>query len=229
MEKLDNTGLGLIGATIERVKNENSLFGSALKKLVNSTEEELDDFLKRQIEKNEVKPKTNEGILRLISGGQTLTLKALDGSRLICKAKKTFKSFLNADFVNWEINKPGIATPETTIDVHAMIANGTFLDIFRSLPGTWNQKCLSQDQVIEFCESLHDWLRQGGNATFFLIKKDENKPIDENNPEDNLVVVRVRVYPGGLYVRVYRLGHDGVWYGGDRHRVVSPQLIPSSN
>jgi len=223
MEKLDNTGLGLIGAAIERVKNENSLFGSALKKLVNSTEEELDDFLKRKIEKQ------INSILRLISGGSTLTLKALDGSRLICKAKKTFKSFLDADFVNWGINKPGITTPETPISVHEMIANDTFLDIFRSLPGTWNQKWLSQNQVIEFCESLPDWLRQDGNATFFLVKKDENKPIDENSPEDNLVVVYVNVHSDGLYVYVYRLEFDNVWYGEDRHRVVSPQLIPSGN
>jgi len=223
MEKLDNTGLGLIGAAIERVKNENSLFGSALKKLVNSTEEELDDFLKRKIEKQ------INSILRLISGGSTLTLKALDGSRLICKAKKTFKSFLDADFVNWGINKPGITTPETPISVHEMIANDTFLDIFRSLPGTWNQKWLSQNQVIEFCESLPDWLRQDGNATFFLVKKDENKPIDENSPEDNLVVVGVGVLSDGLYVVVDRLGGDHVWDGEYRLRVVSPQLIPSGN
>jgi len=172
---------------------------------------------------------TPKPLLSLISGGSTLTLKALRGKRLIYKAKNTFKSFPVADFVNWGINKPDIATPETTINVHEMVANGTFLDIFRSLPGTWNQKWLSQDQVIEFCESLPDWLRQSGNATFFLIKKDENKPIDENNPEDNLVVVLVHVCSDGLVVSVSRLERAYVWDGGGRRRVVSPQLMPSGN
>ena len=220
MEKQDNTGLGLIKTTIERVQNEGSLFSSALKKLVNSTEEELDDFLKRKIEKQ-----TN-GILRLISGGQTLALKALDGDRLICKAETTFKSFLDEDFVKGGINKPGVATPETPVLVREIVSNSKFVDIFGSLPGTWNQKWVSQNQVIEFCEKLPDWLKQGGKATFFLIKKDENSAINENNPEDNLAVIRVRVLSDGLRVYVYRLGHRGVWIGEYRHRVVSPQLIP---
>jgi hypothetical protein len=215
----NNTGLGLIKTTIERVQNKKSLFNSALKKLVNSTEEELDDFLKRKIE-----PTVNESILRLVSPMGGLIINALDGSRLIYEAKKTFKSFLDNDFVNWGINNPGIATPKTLIQVREMIGDGKFMDIFRALPGTWNQKWVSQNQVIEFCETLPEWLRQEVYATFFLIKKDENKPIDENNPEDNLVVVSVGVLSDGLGVGVYRLGHDDVWHGEYRHRVVSPQL-----
>ncbi len=221
MDTTDNTGLGLIGATIERVRNEKSLFNSALKKLVNSTEEELDDFLKRKI-----KPKVNEGILRLLKDG--LAIKALDGSRLICKAKKTFKSFIDIDFVNWGINKHGIATPETPVQVREMIGDGKFMDIFRALPGTWNQKWVSQNQAIEFCETLPEWLRQEGYATFFLIKKDENKPIDEENPQDDLVVVYVYVFADGLDVYVDRLEDDDVFHGQYRHRVVSPQLMPLS-
>ncbi len=45
METTDNTGLGLIGTTIERVRNQNSLFTKALKKLVNSNEKQLAAFL----------------------------------------------------------------------------------------------------------------------------------------------------------------------------------------
>ena len=48
METQTNTGLGLIKTTIERVENQKSLFKSALKKLVNSSEKELSDFLGRQ-------------------------------------------------------------------------------------------------------------------------------------------------------------------------------------
>jgi hypothetical protein len=222
MNTQNNTGLGLIKITIERVQNEKSLFNSALKKLVNSTEEELDDFLKRKIT-----PKVAEGLLRLISGGQKLILKALNGSRLICSAEKTFKSFIDNNFVNWGINKPGIVTPKKSVQVHEMVGNGTSMDIFKSLPGSWNQKWLSQDQIIEFCETLPNWLRQEGYGTFALIKKDENKPIDENNPGDNLVVVRVYVSSDGLDVRVSRLETDLVWRGEVRRRVVSQQLISS--
>ena len=221
MEKQDNTGLGLITATIERVRNEQSLFNSALKKLVNSSEEELDDFLKRKID-----IKIKDGILRLISGDQNLILKALDGSRLIYQAKKTFKSFIDSDFINWGLNKSGIATLEIPVKVDEIIGDGTFMNIFSSLPGTWNQKWLSQNQIIEFCETLPHWLRQERNATMFLCKIDENKPINENKPQDNLVVVYVSVSSDGLDVYVHRLEYDYVWGGGYRPRVVSPQLIP---
>lgn len=170
----------------------------------------------------EVKP----SILRLISEEKPLTLKALKGDRLISGASKVFTSFISGDFVDWGVNKPGIATQKTSIQVHEMVSDGKFMEIFSSLPGTWAQKWLSQDQVIEFCETLPDWLRQEGYATFFLIKKNENKPIDEKNPEDNLVVVFVFVRSGGLRVTVDRLENDDVWYGGHAYRVVTPQLIP---
>lgn len=220
MNAQNNTGLGLIKTTIERVQNEKSLFNSALKKLINSTEEELDNFLKMKI-----KLKPQQGILLLISGGKSLKLKALDGSRRICKSKKTFKSFIDGDFENWGINKKGVATPETPVQVHEMVGDGTFVDIFRSLPGTWNQKWVSQDQVIEFCESLPDWLRQEGYGTFFLVRKDENKPIDETKPEENLVVALVYVSSDGLLVYVGRLERGDVWSAEYRLRVVSPQLV----
>ena len=224
MNTNDNTGLGLIKAAIERVQNEKSLFNGALKKLVNSTEEELDAFLKMRLE---IKPQ--QGILRLISEGKTLKLKALDGSRRICESKKTFRSFIDADFENWGIDKKGVATPETFVQVHEMFMNGTFMDMFLSIPGTWRDKYFSQDQVIEFCESLPDWLSQEGHATFFLIKKDENKPIDETKPEENLAVVYVRVRSDGLYVDVVCLEYDVVWGGRYRLRVVSPQLKSFGN
>jgi hypothetical protein len=220
MKTTENSDLELIKATIERIQNEKSLFSIALKKLINFTKEELDEFMKR-----EITAKVTEGILRLISGN-TITIKALDGSRLIYNAKDTFKSGIDGDFVNWGVNNPGVATPAAPVQVHEMISDGKFMDIFKSLPGSWNQKWLSQNQFIDFCETQSNWLRQEGYGTLALIKKDENKPIDEDNPEDNLVVVYVDVRSDGLLVYVDRLEDGDVWSGEYRHRVVSPQLIP---
>lgn len=223
MEKLDNTGLGLIKATIERVQNSNSLFTSGLKKLVNSSEEELSNFLNVNVK---VENQAN-GILRRISGRHTLALKALDGKRLIYNSMKTFKASVDPNFKKWNLNKTGMATPETLVQVSEMVGDGTFMKIFSSLPGIWKQKWVSQNQVIEFCETLSNWLRHDEYDTMFLIKKDENKPINEDNPQDNLVVVNVCVHPVGLYVNVFRLENGYVWSGGRRRRVVSLQLNPS--
>lgn len=213
-----NTGLGLIKTTIERVQNEKSLFNSALKKLINSSEKELEDFLERKIEKK------ISGILNLISGAEFLSLKASDGSRLIYQSTKTFKYSLDEDFVNWDLNKKGIDTVETKVQVHKMAADGNFMTIFKSLSGNWNQKWLSQNQVIDFCEQLSSWLQSDGGSTFFLCKIDETKKVDKKNPQKNLVVVRVYVRADGLSVRVDRLEDDRVWCASSLRRVVAPQL-----
>ncbi|HNX10941.1 MAG TPA: hypothetical protein PKI61_02270 [bacterium] len=165
----------------------------------------------------------NKPLLLAEIGGPQLGIKALSGNRLICEAKKVFKANITSDFARWGLDKTGVATPETLIRVNEVIAIGTFLKIFCSLPGTWDQKWLSQDQIIEFCEGLPDWLRRPDkSAMMFLSKVDENKPINEDKPEDNLVVVVVVVRSGQLGAFVYCLGHNELG-GEDRLCVVSPK------
>jgi hypothetical protein len=166
-----------------------------------------------------------KNILRLISDGHTLILPASDGSRLICDAKDTFKSGIDYDFIAWGVNKPGIATPAAPIQLHEVIDDGKFVDIFRSLPGKWSQKWLSQNQVIDFCTTLPEWVERGVD-TFILIKKDENKPINEKKPKDNLVVVILGINVSGLRVGVSCLDNSGVRDGKCHLRVVSPELTP---
>lgn len=99
-------------------------------------------------------------------------------------------------FINCNLNKIGVANPETLVKVHEIVQDSTFMDVFLALLGIWNQKWLSQNQIIEFCETLPDYLKQGGHATMFLAKKDDNEPVDEDNHSENLVVVCVCVSRG---------------------------------
>lgn len=92
-------------------------------------------------------------------------------------------------------------------------------------------------QIIEFCRQHPDWLCQESSSTFFLTRtrKRNNsfqrawcrvmKFIFNKEVIKNYFVVRMDVRANGLYVRVYRFEIDGVWSGGYRHRIVSPQLI----
>ncbi len=159
----------------------------------------------------EVKP----SILRLISGGEKIMIEALDGKAYISDAKKTFKSYIDGDFKNWGLNQSGPATAETLLDVSEMTSDGTFVQIFTGITPDLEKLVMTQAQIIRFCEKHPTWLRQEGYATFFLTKVN-----------GEYFVVHVRVYSDGLDVYVRRLGHDYVWYGGYRRRVVSPQLIP---
>ena len=161
------------------------------------------------------KTKKNPLILRLISGGQKIMIEALDGKAYISDAKKTFKSFIDGDFKDWGLNQSGPATAETLLDISEMVGDGTFVQIFSNISSDLEKLVMTQAQIIRFCEKHPTWLSQKGCATFFLTKVGEE-----------YFVVYVFVRSGGLDVPVNRLGNDYVWHGEDRHRVVSPQLIP---
>jgi hypothetical protein len=162
-----------------------------------------------------VPAKASPSILQLISGGENLMIEAQDGKAYIAEAKNTFKGYIDGDFENWKLNKAGLATPETQIDVQEMTGDGKFVQIFTAITADLDKIVMSQNQIIRFCEKYPTWLRQEGYSTIFLIK--------ENG---EYFVVRVDVSPDGLGVSVSRLEFDDVLSGGYRRRVVSPQLIP---
>jgi len=160
--------------------------------------------------------KENPSITQLISSNEKLMIEALDGKTHIAGAKNVFKSYIDSDFKNFGLNQPGLATAETLVDVSEIVENATFTQIFTSITTDLDKLVLTQNQIIRFCEKHPTWLRQDGYGTFFLIK--------ENN---EYFVVSVYVYSDGLRVIVLRLVSFIVWFGVYRHRVVSPQLIPS--
>ena len=151
--------------------------------------------------------------LKLLSGAETLMLDALDGKETLATAKETFPSGIDGDFKNWGTNKPGIATKEQAVDVHELVKDGTFAQMFGSLGTDLDKLCLTQAQIKNFCKKHPQWLRQNGYATFFLFKV-----------EDQFFVAHVNVDSGGLRVDVFRFGSDRVWNTENSHRVVVPQL-----
>jgi len=155
--------------------------------------------------------------------GETIDLKALDGRRSIAKARNVFKRYIDQNFVVWQLDKTR-ATKKAKVQVYDMLDDGNFMDVFRSLPGTWEQKCLSQNQVVEFCKITPGRLRKEGSGTLFLCKRDEGRPVDEARPDDNLVVANVYVTPRGLQVAVFKLSHGFTWLGSGYY-VVAPKHI----
>lgn len=213
----NNTGSELIKAAIERFKNKQWLFNGAFKSLVKVNEAGLDALLKAEVEKI----KQQRDVLCLISEGEKLKLKALDGSRRICDAKKLFALFINDNFRNY---KGGLLTSEVPVQVYQVCGEGTFMDIFLSIPGSWEEKFLSQNQVIDFCESFPDWLNGGVHATFFLIKKNEKISINEKKPWLSLIVAEVYVNIHGVSsVDECLLDSGRIFDVNYTHRVVVPK------
>ena len=169
------------------------------------------DFFEKLLADNvEVKP----SILKLISGREKLKIEALDGKETIYNAKDVFKYYIDEDFKNWGLNKPSLATAETSLDVHEMIGGGTFKEIFACIPYDLEKLVLTQAQIKKICKKHAKWLSQEGYTTFFLTKQGEE-----------YFVVFVSVRFDGLCVRVYRFEDGDVWDGGGSHCVVVPQLV----
>lgn len=183
----------------------------------NMTWKQIDWFRSLSFEKREEllgKQPEKALILRLISESETLILDALDGKETLAIAREVFLSGIDGDFKNWGTNKPGIATKEQVVDVHEMVKNATFIQMFGSFGTDLDKLCLTQHQIKNFCKKYPNWLRQNGNATFFLFKV-----------EDQFFVALVYVRSGGLRVGVYRFDEYGrIWDAGNSHRMVVPQL-----
>ncbi len=157
--------------------------------------------------------KKENAILKLLSKGESIIIDACDGTETLATAKETFKSGIDGDFKNWGTNKPGVSTEDTAVQVHEMVKDATFAQMFGSLGTDLDKLCLTQAQIKNFCKKHPNWLRKDGYATFFLFKV-----------EDQFFVAFVYVYSDGLNVFVFRFGYDFVWFAECSLRLVVPQL-----
>ena len=144
---------------------------------------------------------------------ENLLLPACDGTQTLAQAKKTFPLYLDPDFKNWGLDKKGVVTKETAVQVYELIKNATFAQMFGSLGADLDKLCMTQHQIKAFCEKHADWLRADGNATFFLFKVG-----------DQFFVAHVSVHSVGLCAYVDRFERDIVWRAEPARRLVVPQL-----
>jgi hypothetical protein len=154
------------------------------------------------------------GIVKLISGAETLELDETDGKATIAKAKDTFPGWIDGDFESYGTNVLGPATQKTQVTVHEMIKDGTFAQIFGGMSDDLNSLCLTQPQIIQFVQKHRKWLRTDGYGTFFLFKVDEEVFVASVYFD---VVGRLEVYAS-------RFSDVFVWHAECGHRFVVPQL-----
>ncbi len=157
--------------------------------------------------------RSKKGILKLLTGSETLMLDDLDGKETLATAKEVFLSGIDRDFEKRGINNAGIATKEQAVNVYEMVEDSTFELMFSSLKADFDKLCLTQAQIKNFCKKHPNWLRKDGYATFFLCKVYEQ-----------FFVVVVDEDSDGLGVRVRRFEDDRVWYAEDPIRMVVPRL-----
>ncbi len=128
--------------------------------------------------------------LMLGAYSEKATIKSVDGGRTIYGARDAFSKFTNISENFGDIDHKASATPRTEVGIYPLKGKGDCRTIFSALHCSWAQKYFTQHQVLEFYKQLHSWM-QGDRYALFLIKKDENKPLSEDHPEESLVVVHI--------------------------------------
>jgi hypothetical protein len=153
---------------------------------------------------------TSTEYLRKLVGN--LILNESDGQNTIADSKNVFYS-IDSDFKNYGANEKGVATPKTRVEVHELIKNGTFRQIFGSLNSDLDKLCFTQDQILNFIKNHKSWLRTDGYGTFFLFKSN-----------GKFFVAYVFVHSDGLVFHVHHFDDVNVWNAVFRYRFVFPQL-----
>lgn len=160
--------------------------------------------------------------LKCISVGKKLMLDPTDGKKTFVNAKAVFLAHLDRDFERWGLDVPSPATGPTNVEVHKMVENGKFTDVFGGFGVELGKLAFTQDQAVEFVEKHQNWLCPDDWGTFLLIKVKLNSgTMDE---KEEFFVVYVRWFGGKLGAFVRLFSDDRVWFAVDRVRVVVPQL-----
>jgi hypothetical protein len=147
--------------------------------------------------------------LRLLSGNEALVLDQTDGSETLGQATDVFK-YIDRNFERWNCNVVGPPIQETPVRVYEMARDSTFQELFGGFGVALDSLALTQAQIKQFAKYYRDWLKKGGNGTFFLFRVG-----------NEFFVAAVYFFSdGGLGIRVRGLALDRVFRAQKRHRLV---------
>jgi hypothetical protein len=147
--------------------------------------------------------------LWLLSGDRPLMLDRMDGSETLSQATDIFK-FIDRNFERWNCDVVGPPTQETPVRVYEMASDSTFQELFGGFGVALESLALTQAQIKQFARYYGNWLKKGGNGTFFLFRLGKE-----------FFVTPVYFFSdGGLGIRVRGLDLGRVFRAQKGHRLV---------
>jgi hypothetical protein len=147
--------------------------------------------------------------LTLISGKEPLVLGPTHGQETLARAADVFR-YIDSNFEHWSCDMAGPPTKEAPVQVFEMVRDSTFQEMFGGFGVPLDRLALTQAQIKQFVKRYPDWLKKGGNGTFFLFKVG-----------NEFIAAAVYLFRDGrLGVRVRRLSLERVFRAQKRHRIV---------
>ena len=147
--------------------------------------------------------------LRLLSGKQPVLLDPTDGSETLGDAIDVFR-YIDRGLTCENCKLKGPPTPVTAVRIYEMVRDSTLQDLFGGFGLALDSIALTQAQIKQFATYQHDWLKKGGNGTFFLFRIG-----------DDFQVAAVYFFADGrLGLRAREISLERVFRAGKGHRLV---------
>lgn len=147
--------------------------------------------------------------LKLISGNDSLVLAPSRGQETLARATDVFR-YVDSNFEHWNCDMTEPPTKATPVQVYEMIRDSTFQEMFGGFGVAVDRLVLTQAQIKQFVQRYPDWLKKGGNGTFFLFRAG-----------NEFFVAAVYFFSDGrLGARLRRLTLERVFRAKKRHRLV---------
>ena len=148
--------------------------------------------------------------LLLISKGEDLFLDQTDGQETLAGATDVFR-YIDSNFKNWGCDVPGRPTKETPVRVYELATDSSFKEMFGGFELALASLSLTQAQIKQFVMRYPQWLKKGGNGTFFLTQIGSE-----------FFIAAVYMFSDDRFgVRVRRFTLPRVFRAEKRHRLVS--------
>ncbi len=136
-------------------------------------------------------------LLKLISGSQTLTLDAVDGSLVIYKSSSVF-NYIDRNTTGEMDGMKGASTSQKDVYVYELLKSATTFQMFSSLAEDLNPLCLTQHQILNFISKYRHWLSAEHGETFFLFESNKILFVASVKRVDERLLVAVRALDNGF-------------------------------
>ena len=132
-----------------------------------------------------------------------------DGRETLAGATDLFR-YVDSNLRRWGCDVTEPPTEEAAARVYEMVIDSTFQEMFGGFGAALDLLTLTQAQIKQFASRYPDWLKTGGNGTFFLFKVG-----------NEFFVAAVFFFSNGrLGVRARRLSLERILRAEKRHRLV---------
>jgi len=150
--------------------------------------------------------------LRMLSD-MPITISHTTGDRTIAKSDRIFRRHIDHSFEKIGQSHLAVQKTNTSLCVYDLVKDGSFKDFFGSLPSNLDQLCLTQDQLIQFCEEYSESYVDG-HTVFFLLKE-----------SSYFQVASVSGTSSDSMICLHYFKLQSIWEVADKLRLVVPVIV----